>query len=400
MTILSTEYTKFAMFNTWCRQIGVMTQKELLQLVRDTLLLFFVLYAFTGNVYLAGSGISLQLNKAATVVHDDDKSLASRELVHRFRPPYFHLHGEVANPRQGIRLLDQGREMILLDIPPRFQESLLKGESTGIQMQVDATNSVLGTLAASYGEQIVGQFGLDAGFSRMGLSPESLSTVPNLREEHRIFFNPNLDNSWFMTITELLNMITLFAIMLPAAAMAREKEKGTIEQLLVSPLTPFQIMFSKVLAMMIVILIGTMLSLFGVLQLIFHVPMRGSLALFFVVTILYIFTTTGIGLFVATITRNLGQVGLLTLMIFAPMVFFSGAWTPPEALVGWMRVLMKFSPLHYFLDVGLGILLKGAGLKILWKPIFGMILLGGGVFCFGLWRFRRQFDLHKASPEL
>ncbi len=383
--------TKFTMINIWCRQIKVMTHKELLQLFRDTLLLFFVFYAFTGNIYLAGSGISLQLNKAATVVHDDDNSLASRELVHRFRPPYFHLHGEVANPKEGIRLLDQGEEMILLDIPPRFQESMLKGEPTGVQMQVDTTNSVLGTLAASYGEQIVGRFGLDSGLARMGLSPESLNAVPNLREEHRILYNPNQTNSWFMTITELLNMITLFAIMLPAAAMAREKEKGTIEQLLVSPLTPFQIMFSKVLAVMIVILIGTILSLFGILQLIFHVPLRGSLLLFFTVTILYIFTTTGIGLFIATITRNLAQVGLLTLMIFAPMVFLSGAWTPPEALVWWVRLLMKLSPLHYFLDVGLGILLKGGGLMVLWEPILGTTIIGGVVFVFGLWRFRRQF---------
>ena len=268
---------------------------------------------------------------------------------------------------------------------------MLKGEPTGVQMQVDTTNSVLGTLAASYGEQIVGRFGLDSGLARMGLSPESLNAVPNLREEHRILYNPNQTNSWFMTITELLNMITLFAIMLPAAAMAREKEKGTIEQLLVSPLTPFQIMFSKVLAVMIVILIGTILSLFGILQLIFHVPLRGSLLLFFTVTILYIFTTTGIGLFIATITRNLAQVGLLTLMIFAPMVFLSGAWTPPEALVWWVRLLMKLSPLHYFLDVGLGILLKGGGLMVLWEPILGMTIIGGGIFAFGLWRFRRQF---------
>jgi len=376
----------------WCRQISVLTHKELFQLFRDTLLLFFVFYAFTGNIYLAGSGISLQLNKAATVVHDDDNSLASRELMHRFRPPYFHLHGEIANTKEGIRLLDLGEEMILLDIPPRFQESMLKGELTGVQMQVDTTNSVLGTLAAGYGEQIVGRFGLDSGLARMGLSPESLNAVPNLREEHRILFNPNQDNSWFMTITELLNMITLFAIMLPAAAMAREKEKGTIEQLLVSPLTPFQIMISKVLATMIVILVGTMLSLFGVLQFIFHVPMRGSLPLLFAVTVLYIFTTTGIGLFIATITRNLAQVGLLTLMIFAPMVFLSGAWTPPEALIWWIRLLMKLSPLHYFLDVGLGILLKGGGLMALWEPILGMTIIGGVVFTFGLWRFRRQFD--------
>jgi ABC-2 type transport system permease protein len=144
--------------------------------------------------------------------------------------------------------------------------------------------------------------------------------------------------------------------------------------------------------MMVVILAGTVISLFCVLQFIFHLPIRGNLVLFFSATIIYVFTTTGIGLFIATIAGNLAQVGLLTLMTFAPMVFLSGAWTPPEALVSWLRVLMKFSPLHYFLDVGLGILLKNAGLDILCKSILSIAVLGGGVFSFGLWRFRRQFD--------
>ena len=194
-----------------------------------------------------------------------------------------------------------------------------------------------------------------------------------------------------MSLTELLNIITLFAMLLPAAAMVREKERGTIEQLLVSPLSPFQIMLPKVLSMTLVILLGTTLSLWVVLKLAFGFPFRGSLALFFGLTTLYTFTTTGIGLFLATITRNLGQAGLLALVIYTPMVFLSGAWTPPEAMPAVMRGFMCLSPLHYFLDASLGIMLKGGGLPLVWDSVLGIALLGGAMFGLCLLRFRRQF---------
>jgi ABC-2 type transport system permease protein len=336
--------------------------------------------------------VSLQLNQASTVVIDNDHSAASRELIHRFRPPYFRQDKEIASGREGIAMLDKGEAMIVLDIPPRFQEKLLKGEQTTVQMQVDTTNTVLGLLATSYGENIVGRFGLEAGLSRAGLSSDALNTAPNIVDAHRIWFNPNQQDSWFMAVIEMLTIISLFAILLPAAAMAREKEKGTVEQLLVSPLTPFQIMLPKVLSMTVVALAGTAVSLFGILELIFHVPIQGSLALFFAITTLYIVTSAGIGLFIATIARNLAQVGMLTILVFAPMIFLSGAWTPPEAMPVWMRLLMGLSPLHYFMDACLGILLKGAGMAIIWDSVAGIIMVGGAAFCLGLWRFNRQFD--------
>jgi ABC-2 type transport system permease protein len=259
-------------------------------------------------------------------------------------------------------------------------------------MQVDATNTVLGLLASSYGETIVGQFGLDAGLSRMGLTADALTVAPVIKDEHRIWFNPNQNDAWFMAITEMLTIITLFAILLPAAAMAREKEKGTVEQLLVSPLNPFQIMFPKVISMTVVILVGTAISLFGILELVFHVPIKGSLLLFFAITTLYTFTSAGIGLFIATIARNLAQVGMLTVLVFAPMIFLSGAWTPPEAMPAWMRLFMGMSPLHYYTDACLGILLKGAGIGLIWDSIIGIVIVGGTAAGFGLWRFRGQFE--------
>lgn len=379
-------------FLIWWRKLSVLTTKECLQLFRDTILLFFIVYAFTVDIYLAGSGVSLQLNHASTVVHDSDHSYTSRELIHRFRPPYFHLDGEIQSGREGVRLLDNGQAMLVLDIPPHFQESLLKGEQTSVQMQVDATNTVLGLLASSYGETIVSQFGLDSGLRRMGLTADGLAAAPVIQDDHRIWFNPNQNDAWFMAITELLTIISLFAILLPAAAMAREKEKGTVEQLLVSPLSPFQIMLPKVLSMTVVILAGTAVSLFGILEPIFHVPIKGSLLLFFAITTLYTATMAGIGLFISTIARNLAQVGMLTVLIFAPMIFLSGAWTPPEAMPVLIRLFMGLSPLHYFTDACLGILLKGAGICLIWDSILGIMIVGGAASGFGLWRFRRQFE--------
>jgi len=376
----------------WLRRLRVMTVKEFLQFSRDWALILFMIYAFTLDIWLAGSGVKYELVNAATLVHDDDRSLESRELVSRFRPPSFDVRGQIRSTQEGIRRLDLSDAMIVVDIPPRFAESLLSGMPTAVQVQLDGSNSVLGTFAGSYVTQIVSQFGLETGLERIGLDGDKLENVPQVREEHRVWFNPNQDDRWFMSIAELLNIITLFSILLPACAMVREKEKGTIEQLLVTPVTPFQIMFPKVFSMAVVILAGTTLSLFGVLKPCFGVPFNGSLYLYYVVTLLYVFATAGLGLFISTIARNLGQAGMLAIMIYGPMIFLSGAWTPPEAMPSFMRMLMLISPLHYYIDASFGVLLKGAGLSLLRDSILGMSALGGILFGLGMWRLRTQFQ--------
>jgi len=375
----------------WLRRLRVLTAKELLQLSRDLALMFVIVYAFTLDIYIAGSGVSLQLNQAAVVVIDGDHSQASRELIYRFRPPYFRLDGEVADAATGLKLLDQGKAMALLDIPPNFQKHLLAGQPTGVQLQIDTSNAVLGTLAASYAGQIVGKYGLDAALARTGLSAESLNVMPRIEDRHRVWYNPNQNDTWFFAIAELMTVITVLAIVLPAAATVREKERGTIEQLSVAPLTPIQILLPKVLSMMLVILLGTAVSVFLIMDIAFDVPFKGSLPLFFAVTLLYVFSTAGIGLVAATMSRNLAQVGMLTIMILAPTILLSGVWTPPEAMPPGLRQAMYLSPLYYYIEMGYGILLKGAGLDILWDSLLGLALLGSLIFAFGVWRFKRQF---------
>ncbi|MCK4621377.1 MAG: ABC transporter permease [Desulfuromonadales bacterium] len=375
----------------WWSRLAAMTVKELLQLGRDGFLMFAIFFLFTIDIVMTGN-VRLELNHATVVVHDADHSEASRELIYRFRPPYFKLGGEILDSRQGIRLLDQGKALVVLDIPEDFQKSLLNGEHTDVQVLVDSSNTVLGSLAASYSSQIIGQYGFDAALKRMGVNEKDLENVPMLVDQHRVWYNPNQNDQWFIPISELLVVITILAIMLPAAAAVREKERGTIEQLMVSPLSPIQILLPKIISMTMVILLGTAVSLFLVILPLFHIPIKGSLLLFFSVTGLYAIATSGLGLFISTMSRNLAQAALLAILVLMPMIFLSGAWTPPEAMPAGLRQAMYFSPLYYFIEMSYGILLKGAGLRVLWDSLLNLTLLGGVIFAIGLWRFRRQFE--------
>jgi ABC-2 type transport system permease protein len=374
----------------WWRRVIVMTRKEMLQLSRDLPIGLLLLYSFTLAVYIAGNGIRSQLHNATLLVQDHDHSVSSRELIHKFRAPFFRLEGEINDAQEGLRLLDRGKAMAVLDIPPRFHEQLATGEPTAVQFLVDTTNSAQGLSAASYAVRIVAQFEQETVLSRLG-APATSENLPLLGSDHRVWYNPDQNDAWFESISHLLRQITIFAILLPAAALVREKERGTVEQLLVSPLTPFQIMLPKVIAMTVVIVCATAVALLGIMKPAFGVPIRGSLLLFLTLTALFVFSTAGMGLAAATVAKNQAQVGLMTLLVVAPMMLLSGLVAPMEALPPWTRHLMMLSPLRYFIDIANGILLKGSDVNTLWKPVLEMVVLGGGLFGFGMWRFRRQF---------
>lgn len=376
----------------WWRRLAVMTRKELLQLSRDVPIGLLLVYSFTLAVYLTGNGIRSQMHNAGLLVLDADHSFSSRELIHRFQAPFFRLEGEIADPQEGLRWLDRGKAMVVLETPPRFHEQLARGEPTAVQLLVDTTNAPQGLSAASYAARIVGQFGQEAALARMLGTDRSSENLPVIVSDHRVWYNPDQNDSWFESISHLLRQITIFAILLPAAAMVREKERGTVEQLLVSPLTPFQIMLPKVLAMTLVILCATAVALFGIMRPAFGVPIKGSITLFFSLTALFVFTTAGMGLAAATLTKNQAQVGMMTLFVVAPMLLLSGLVAPVEALPAWTRHLMLLSPLRYFIEIANGILLKGTDLSTLWDSVLAMALLGGVLFGFGMWKFRRQFE--------
>lgn len=375
----------------WVRRLWVMTIKELLQLARDTPLVLFFVFAFTLNIVMGGGRPGFELTNAIVHVHDGDGSAASRELSSRFRPPHFRLHPTTEHFGTGTRLLDRGDVMLTIDIPVGFQRDLLSNRPTAVQVQVDTTNSVLGLLGASYAQQIAGEFAIELALEGAGLA-QFTEQLPVIRAESRAWFNPNQNGAWFFSIGETLMMTTLLTLLLSSAAMAREKERGTIEQLMVSPLSPMQILLPKVLAMTMVVVLGTIVSVVGVLGPLFHVPIRGSLLLFFSITAIYGFTSSVLGVFAATVTRNLSQAGLLSIFLFVPIILFSGIHTPHEGMPPWLHTMVLFNPLAHYIDATYSILMRGAGLALVWDSVLAMALLGGGIFVLGVWQFRRQFE--------
>ncbi len=378
-------------FLLWWGRIFTITIKELKQLIRDPVLLLIIAYFFTIDVYMAGSGINLSLRNASVMVIDHDHSAASRELIYRFRQPYFDFKGEISGKNEAEQLLNKGQILAVLDIPENFQRHLLQGQPETVQFQVDTSNTVLGTLVTTYAMEITADFGQDFVGKQMGINTDPMAALPVIQNRYRVLYNPNRIDSWFMSIMELLTVITMLSMMLPAAAAVREKERGTIEQLTVSPLSSLQILLPKVISMGLVILFGVAVCLFLIIIPFFHLPVRGSISLFFAVTALYVFTASGIGLFIATISRSLGQVTMLVILLMMPILLLSGAWTPPEAMPQVMRWGMVISPLSYYNEMAYAILLKGAGIDILWDSILGLTILGAVFFNFGVWRFRRQF---------
>ena len=381
----------FGNFGEVLQHMRVMTWKELLQFRRDVFLLIIVVYAFSADIYIAGSGIEMELKRAALTVADYDQSPASRELIYSFREPQFKYQGMEMSGDRAMDLLDAGETMLYLEIPADFNESLLTGRPTQVQLFVDTSNSVLGSLATSYAAQIVAGFGIEKARERLSVAGAMGGSMPVVNSAHRVWFNPNGKDSWFVPINEMLTMITMLSIMLPAAAMVREKERGTVEQLLVSPLTPLEIMLPKVLAMTMVILVGVTLAVFGVLGPVFNIPFRGSMTLFYVLTAIYVFSTAGFGLAISTMVNNLAQVGLMVIMLLSPMLLLSGAFVPPEAMPTVLSYLILLSPMHHYIEIVMGIFLKGVGLDVLWPSVAGLVIVGTAVFAFGTWRFRRQF---------
>ena len=378
-------------FGEVLQHMRVMTLKELIQFRRDIFLLIVVVYAFSADIYVAGSGIEMELKQAALTVADYDQSPASRDLIYSFRQPQFKFQGMEMNSERAMDLLDAGKTMLYLEIPADFNEALLSGKPTQVQLFVDTSNSVLGSLATSYAAQIVAGFGVQKAMERLSVGGAMGGGLPMVNSAHRVWFNPNGSDRWFVPINEMITMITMLSIMLPAAAMVREKERGTVEQLLVSPLTPLEIMLPKVLAMTFVILIGVTLAVFGVLGPVFEIPFRGNMLLFYVLTAIYVFSTAGFGLAISTVVNNLAQVGLMVIMLLSPMLLLSGAFVPPEAMPAALGYLILLSPMHHYIEIVRGIFLKGVGLDVLWPSVMGLLLVGTGVFAFGTWRFRRQF---------
>jgi ABC-2 type transport system permease protein len=360
--------------------------KELWSLLRDPTMIVLILYVFTLSVYTAATAMPESLHHAAIAIIDEDDSQLSNRIVTAFYPPQFVTPVMATSQRETDAGMDRGEYTFVLDIPPNFQRDLLAGKQTAIQLNVDATRMTQAFTGNAYIQQIIS--GEITEFLARHRSETALPVDLALRAK----FNPSLDKAWFGSLMQIINSITMLSIILTGAALIREREHGTIEHLLVMPVTPTEIMLSKIWSMGLVVLLATALSLFGVVQGLLQVPVAGSIPLFFAGAGLALFATTAMGIFLATVARSMPQFGLLFVLIILPLQMLSGGMTPRESMPDLVRYIMLAAPTTHFVEIGQGILYRGAGLKDLWVSFVSLFAIGATLYSLSLMRFRSSLN--------
>lgn len=356
--------------------------KELWSLRRDPMMMVLIVYLFTVSIYTAATAMPETLHKAAIAIVDEDDSALSARIVSAFYPPRFAPPARISLAEADAGL-DTGRYTFVLDIPPDFQRDVLAGRSPQLQLNIDATRMSQAFTGSGYVQQIalaeVSEF----------LQRHRASTALPVDLALRARFNPGLEPAWFGSLMEVANAVTMLSIILTGAALIREREHGTVEHLLVMPVTPTEIMLSKVWAMALVVLVAATASLTLVIQLALKVPIEGSVPLFLAGTALHLFATTSMGIFLATLSRNMPQFGLLLILTLIPLQLLSGGVTPRESMPALVQQIMQFAPTTHFVELSQAILYRGAGLDVVWRPFGALLLIGSVLFALSLARFRK-----------
>ncbi|WP_249976290.1 ABC transporter permease [Vreelandella olivaria] len=359
--------------------------KELRTLIRDPAMMVLIVYAFSLSIYSSSTRIPETPHRATIAIVDEDRSPASQRIVDAFQEPYF-LPPTLTDAAQMDRGMDRGRFTFTLNIPPDFQHDLIRGTQTTLQLNVDATQVSQAFTGAGAIQQIINEE-----VSRFMGNDDASSQLP-VQAIVRAVFNPNLTESWFGAVNEIINQITMLSIILTGAAVIREREHGTIEHLLVMPVTPFEIMAAKVWSMGLVVLLAATLSLYGIVEGWLQVPLHGSITLFLFGAALHLFATTSMGIFLGTIARSMPQLGLLIILILIPLQILSGGMTPRESMPDFVQNIMLLAPTTHFVELGQHILFRGAGLWVVWPQLLALMTIGGVFFLFALSRLRKSMS--------
>ena len=360
--------------------------KELRGLARDPMMLLLIAYTFTAAVYVAGTAVPESVHKAAIAIIDEDQSALSARITTAFQSPYFSPPAYVWLDEADAGM-DEGMYTFVLNIPPDFQRDVLAGNSPAVQLSVDATRMSQAFSGNGYIQEIVGSE-VDEFVARVrGASHAPVELALRMR------FNPNLEHSWFGSLMEIINMVTTLSIVLTGASLLREREHGTIEHLLVMPVTPAEIMIAKVWAMGLVVLVGAAFSLTVIVERILRVRVVGSVALWLLGAALHLCATTSIGIFMATLARSMPQFGMLLVLILIPLQLLSGGVTPRESMPEFVRTIMLAAPTTHFVAASQAILYRGAGLEVVWPQFLTVLGIAAAFFTIALRRFRRTLAL-------
>ncbi len=368
---------------THLENVFYLTVKELRSIRADYLLLILVAYTYTIAVYTIATGVSTNPQDLTVGVVDEDRSNLSRQFLDVLdRPPLFK-RSVLINANEIDPIMNAGKMIFVLEIPPRFQEDLLAGRKVSLQLNVDATAMAPAGNGAIYIQTIIMQEIANFLTGREMPQPSPVNLVIRAK------FNPDFYSSWFSSVMQVVNNITMLAVILTGAALIREREHGTVEHLLVMPVVPPEIMWSKIVANGLVILIASELSLLFVVQWFLAVPIAGSITLFFFGATLYTVTIATLGILLGTITSTMGQFALLSAPTLLVIQMLSGTVTPMESEPVWVQYLMRIIfPTPHFVDFSQAVLYRGADFSIVWPELVAMAAIGTVYFAFSLRRFR------------
>ena len=362
--------------------------KEIRSLMRDKVMVLFVVYAFTFTIYTQATGTSSEVNNASIAFVDEDGSALSKELFNAFYPPRFKFP-RLIGADEGQVEMDRGNLMFVVVIPPMFEHELRAGRNPAVQVNIDATAMQQAGIGAGYIKNIINDR-VSSYLKRTDVSPQKPIALVV-----RKLFNPNAISAWFKSVVAIINQISLLTVVLTGAAVIREREHGTLEHLLVMPLTAFEIAMAKVWANSLVILVATGASLFLVVQMVLKVPFAGSVTLWFVGVVLYLFFATALGIFLGTISRSMAQFALLIILVIVVLMLLSGGSTPVESQPKWLQYITFLLPARHFVSFSQVIVYRGGGLRAVWLQFLMVTAVGLAFFVYSLSLFRKSIAVSK-----
>ena len=344
-------------------------------------MLALILFLYTAEVVMCTVALTFDVKHVALAIVDQDGSPRSRELIERFTVvEEFRAVGRPATEADAGQWLQSGRAVMALVIPRGFAERLARGETSPVQVLLDGTNSNTAAIARGYALKILGEFESEWA-ARLGYS------VRAVRVERRIWYNQSLSFASFMVLSMIALASMMIGVIQPAASIVREKEAGTIEQLMVTPISVAELFVAKTLPTLAMCLLALFPSLLVAHA--FDVPMRGSLGTFVVLTGLFLVSAISLGVLISSVTRTLQQALLVSFFGLFPLLFLSGTMVPVESMPKALQVASLASPLRHYMEVILGVFLKGAGLGDLWRQALALFAIGAVLFGAAVIAFRR-----------
>jgi len=367
--------------------------KEFIQTFRDKRTRFVLFGPPIIQMLVFGYAATFEIYHVPTVVLDLDQSQESRELVSRFSSsPYFDVQHQLTDQRQISDLIDGGKATIALQIRAGFAQTLHKGQTASLQVIVDGTNSNTALIALGYVNQIAAAYTCQYQQERMGrTAPQLLSFLPQVRLEQRPWYNEDLKSRWFFVPGVIGSLTLVLVTVLTAFAVVREREMGTLEQIMVTPIRPSEFILGKTLPFFLIGLLDvSLIATVGTFW--FQVPFRGNIFVLLTGAVLFLLCMLGVGLLISTVSSTQQQAMVTSFFFIMPAITFSGFGFPISTMPQLLQYLTYLSPLRYFLVVLRGTYLKGVGFEILWPQMLAMLLFGTGLLTLAVLRFHKALD--------